>query len=223
MARKLTKDEMLKLTQLLEEPSFFEDDLSYKMERRIQNNTRQKKRAIDEMEKYLGFNILDYTTEASDNNNYIRYKISLDMAAMISSYLFFDYPYSDVMKKIKKYKTLNETDEGMLKNLLKERLLYMASQTGETISESEIEKIVKDQIGKLKIYQNAVKALITKKDEIREEFNKVAYEELYLEKYYKPDLSIEEAEKMFTAKLAEIEKLKEAIIQTIRDFGNSDK
>ena len=223
MSRELSKDEMLKLTQLLEEPSFFKEDLSYEMEKRFRNNTRDKKKKIDEMQKYLGFSILDYTTEASDNNHYIRYKISLDMAAMLSSYLFFDNPYNDVMKKIKKYKALDESGESMLKELVKERFLYMASQSDESISEVEIEKIVNNQIDKLRIYQNTVKAYIAKKDEIREEFNKAAYEELHLAKYYNPDLTIEEAEEMFNAKLAEIEKLKEEIIQKIRDFENTDE
>ena len=87
----MTKDEMISYTQKLE---------ALKKITQIEQDRRDKKKLIDEMERYLGFYVLDYVKKMNKAGNIQEYDLSDDISGMVSNFLFFKEPTEDIKEQL---------------------------------------------------------------------------------------------------------------------------
>jgi len=220
--KNLSKTDLLILTQILEGLDYYDENCEIIEEKRDSrnNNIKYKKKKIDEMQKFFGFFVLDYAQRIYDNGNVPVYMLPPDVAALISLYLFHERALHEVMKKIKKFIPLSETEVDSLKEAMKKRFLHILKKTEVEISDAEVKKIIDNQVSKLINLQKVVKQCISIKDEIRKEFNNVIYTELKTKKYYDANLKVELEKEKLEEKLRKIDGLKDKILREIKDFGN---
>ena len=127
--------------------------------------------------------------------------------------------YKNIISKMKKAKELNEIEKVILKHALRDRFVgFLNSSEGPEIPEAEIENIVDNHMLKIDKYQEAVRHCDAATAEIKKEFEEKVYPTLKMGKYYSATLSVQEAQKKITEKISKINKLKEQLLQEIREF-----
>jgi len=195
---------------------------------------RTIRRTIDEMEKKWGFFIENYAEDRNVNGDAISYKIPLDIAGLISSYIYIKAQEEDLYEKIKNFKELTGKEIDELKKILKENfsgILQTAKDQDQYYDydiddlvlkdyNDRIDKIVEEQLEKILMYLQAVRKIISKKNEIRERFNDVVYSKWQTKKYYDPDIR---SHKKMKAYLGKVFALQERILRLIQEFDEQEE